>query len=107
MGRPILFISHSAYGDPSAQRTLARLQQALKVDFEILLDRDRLKGGDDWRNYLHTWMGHCDGAILLLSRKGPQVRLGVKGGYNTVLALITLPRPREVPDRAGARRHIA
>ena len=68
--RPIIFISHSARNDPAAHTTLTKLQQYLhKNGFDVLLDETRLQGGDDWRNHLHTWMGHCHGAILLLNKK--------------------------------------
>jgi TIR domain len=64
--KPLIFISHSAK-DAEAMRVLRRLFKVLSRDFEVLLDRKRLRAGDDWRRELHTWMGLADGAVVLLS----------------------------------------
>jgi hypothetical protein len=64
--KPIIFISHSAK-DAVARETLARLYAALNKDYEVLLDRKRLQPTDPWRKELHTWMGLCQGAVVLLS----------------------------------------
>jgi hypothetical protein len=70
---PSVFISHSAHDDPGATRAVAALRRALKAaGFEPLVDEWDLKGGDDWRQRLYTWMTHCDAAILLLSRNALQ-----------------------------------
>lgn len=68
--RPPVFISHSSRGDADAASVLSAIRRALKAArFEPLVDERGLKGGDDWRLRLHTWMSHCDAAILLLSRQ--------------------------------------
>jgi hypothetical protein len=68
--KPLVFISHSANGDKLASADLKAIQTHLKQQgFDVLLDRDRLKGGDQWRDCLHVWMAHCDAAILLLTKK--------------------------------------
>ena len=68
--RPIIFISHSARNDPAAHGILIKLEQYLnKNGFDVLLDETRLEGGEPWRDRLHTWMGHCHGAIILLTSK--------------------------------------
>jgi|GEM_PF-3841942 len=37
------------------------------LGYRILLDRDRLEPGDLWRAKLRSWLGICQGAVLLLS----------------------------------------
>jgi hypothetical protein len=70
MAKPLIFISHSANRDPAATKTLAAIAKRLKDDgFEVLLDKDRLKGGDEWRRCLHTWLAHCHGGVVLLNKK--------------------------------------
>lgn len=64
--KPVIFISHSAK-DAVARETLAKLYTALHQEYEVLLDRKRLLPTDPWRQELHTWMGLCQGAVLLLS----------------------------------------
>lgn len=64
--RPLIFISHSAKDAP-ARALLAELYRELRLRYEVLLDRRRLRPGDHWRKELHTWMGLCHGAVVLLS----------------------------------------
>jgi hypothetical protein len=64
--KPLVFISHSA-NDALAQRVLRELHRVLSRDFEVLLDCEELRANDDWRRELHTWMGLCNGAVILLS----------------------------------------
>jgi hypothetical protein len=64
--KPPIFISHSAKSPPPL-KVLRAIYRALSRDFEVLLDRRRLRPGDDWRRQLHAWMGLCHGAVLLLS----------------------------------------
>lgn len=71
--RPIIFISHSANDDAKVTVELDRIEKYLREKgFDVLLDRQRLQGGDPWREYLHTWMAHCEGAIILLSKKASE-----------------------------------
>ena len=68
--RPIIFVSHSARNDAAAYPTLKAIEAHLKKNgFDVLLDETRIQGGEEWRNCLHTWMGHCHGAVLLLTPK--------------------------------------
>jgi hypothetical protein len=64
--KPLVFISHSAK-DALAQKVLRELHKVLSKDFEVLLDCEELRANDDWRRELHTWMGLCNGAVILLS----------------------------------------
>jgi hypothetical protein len=75
--RLALFISHSskpypdngpAVADKALQDALIRrLCTEFGNQMEILLDQALLKGGDDWRHEIHTWMGLCHGAVVLFS----------------------------------------
>lgn len=67
MVKPLIFISHSAR-DETARRILFSLYRRLGRQFEVLLDKERLRLNDFWRRELHTWMGLCHGAVVLLSK---------------------------------------
>lgn len=64
---PPLFISHSSRQDPVQTELLALIRQEFGSKLEILLDQDLLRGGDDWRHEIHTWMGLCRAGIVLFS----------------------------------------
>lgn len=64
--KPVIFISHSAK-DVAAREILSKLYTAINKEYEVLLDRKRLLPTDPWRKELHTWMGLCQGAVVLLS----------------------------------------
>jgi hypothetical protein len=80
-----VFISHSGKdldaNDPAmpAERR-ARLEYARSVrdrivrklaelNIEVLFDRQRLEPGDPWQAKLHSWLGLCDGAVILLNQE--------------------------------------
>jgi hypothetical protein len=63
---PLVFISHSAK-DPLARELLSRIYSGIHTEYEVLLDRKRLQPNNEWRKELHTWLGLCQGAVLLLS----------------------------------------
>lgn len=72
--KPLIFISHSAEEakahtdeEKEAREVLRTLVKVLSKDFEVLLDSKDLRANDDWRRELHTWMGLCNGAVILLS----------------------------------------
>jgi len=68
--RPIVFISHSARQDPDALDYLKKISTTLKASgFDVLVDQERLKPGQQWRSYLDLWMAHCHAAVILLSKK--------------------------------------
>src|SRR5450759_683056 len=68
--RPIVFISHSARQDPVALDYLKKISATLKAGgFDVLVDQERLKPGQEWRSYLDLWMAHCHSAVILLSEK--------------------------------------
>jgi hypothetical protein len=69
MGKPRVFISHSARGEPETLQLLDDLRKALEVEFAVLIDKDNLEPGDPWRQTLNTWIGACDVAIVLLTPK--------------------------------------
>src|SRR5690348_14390999 len=65
---PSIFLSHS-YGDGLVGRIRDKLYDKLTAQgFEVLLDRELLSGGMEWRPALHRWLGECDGAVILFSK---------------------------------------
>ncbi len=69
MPNPQIFISHSATGDQDATNALEMLSLALdREGFEVLVDKQRLQLGDNWRRQLYLWMQQCHGAVILFSK---------------------------------------
>ena len=48
------------------------IKVALKSKFAVLIDKDDIPTGDDWRRVLNTWVGDCHAAVLLLSDRALQ-----------------------------------
>jgi len=75
--KPLVFISHSAK-DVTTREVLSKLYSALHQEYEVLLDRQRLRPNDQWRKELHTWLGLCHAAVVLISehalRQSPWVK---------------------------------
>ena len=68
MKKPRVFISHSNR-DAKALSFLDMVSAELSNNgFDVLVDRERLKPGADWRDEIYTWMGLCNGAVILLSQ---------------------------------------
>jgi TIR domain len=64
-----VFISHSSKG-AFASKVRDGVYQALQAKgFDVLLDRQRLEPGDQWRAKLHLWLATCDAAVILFSRE--------------------------------------
>lgn len=65
--RPRIFISHSAK-EPAAGAFLDAFAERIEGEgFDVLLDRSRLHGGDDWFGCISNWVEYCHGAIVLFS----------------------------------------
>lgn len=65
-----VFISHSSKGDRKATRLCNLLSGQLREGgHEVLIDRDGLKPGAEWRTELYGWLATCDAAVLVLSPK--------------------------------------
>jgi|GEM_PF-819972 len=64
--KPKVFISHSAK-EQEADKILEGLAKCLKADFDVLLDRKRLKSGDDFREEILGWIHRAHGAVILFS----------------------------------------
>ncbi|WP_331727886.1 toll/interleukin-1 receptor domain-containing protein [Streptomyces sp. NBC_01176] len=65
-----VFISHSSKGDRKATRLCSLLSAQLReCGHEVLIDRDGLKPGAEWRTELYRWLATCDAAVLVLSAK--------------------------------------
>ncbi len=62
-----LFISHTSK-TPSATDRLDLLRDAFAAqDFDVIVDRDHLGPGDEWRREIYTWLGLCDIAVVLIA----------------------------------------
>jgi hypothetical protein len=67
MARPRIFVSHSN-SDPDSPAYVDALVASLSTaNFEVLVDRHRLKVGATWRDEIYTWMGLCHAAVILIS----------------------------------------
>ncbi|MFS8100565.1 toll/interleukin-1 receptor domain-containing protein [Lentzea alba] len=68
--RPKVFLSHSTKDDSNAAELREHLETALKDrGWDVLVDEDGLKGGDEWRGVLYEWIAVCDAAIVLMTDK--------------------------------------
>ena len=65
--KPPVFISHSAK-EGLALETLTKVCRALESDFDVLVDRERLKPDYEWREELHIWTKLCRAGVVLLSK---------------------------------------
>jgi hypothetical protein len=67
MPKPKIFISHSAKEERTG-KLLGSLYVGLRnAGFDVLLDKQRLKPGVQWRDELDRWLWQCHGAVILLS----------------------------------------
>ncbi len=64
--KPKIFISHSAK-EAEADKVLKGLVRCLKTDFDVLVDKERLKSGDDFREEILGWIKRAHGAVILFS----------------------------------------
>ena len=64
--KPRIFISHSAH-EPEADKTLQQLVKCLKRDFDVLVDKQRLVAGQDFRAEIFSWINRAHGAVILFS----------------------------------------
>lgn len=68
MYRPTVFLSHSTKGDPDAVAMRHELESELTSrGWEVRVDENGLRGGEDWRNVLYHWIADCAAAIVLIS----------------------------------------
>jgi TIR domain len=66
-----IFISHSTRSAPDEDIAyLEKIKAGLEEHkFGVWLDRERLKGGDDWNNKIGNHLVYCQGAVFLASKK--------------------------------------
>ena len=68
MSQRKVFLSHSAK-EPAADALLQRLYAELSAaGFAVLLDKEELRLGNNWRSVLNFWIGGCNAAVVLLSQ---------------------------------------
>lgn len=64
--KPRIFISHSSH-EPEAETVRNALVKCLKPDFDVKIDKELLKGGDDFREEIFHWINRAHGAVILFS----------------------------------------
>jgi TIR domain len=65
--KPRLFFSHSTENGTPERKILTGLVESLRPDYAILLDRETLVPGEDWRSTLNVWIGSCDAVVILIT----------------------------------------
>jgi hypothetical protein len=63
-----VFISHSSKSGFASKVRDGVFEGLTRKGFDVLLDKERLEPGDQWRAKLHRWLATCDAAVLLFSR---------------------------------------
>jgi hypothetical protein len=67
VGDPQVFISHSSHG-PGASQARLKLERALEHEgFDVLVDKHKLKLGDEWRRKVFNMVFECHAAVVMLS----------------------------------------
>lgn len=70
MSAPKVFLSHSTKGDDDAATMRRHLESELQArGWQVLVDEDGLRGGEEWRSVLYHWIADCDAAVVLMSDK--------------------------------------
>ena len=66
-----VFISHSTEPEDSGKESkfVDGLYAALEKEFDVVLDKETLRGGDNWRERINHWMGCCHAAVVVLSAR--------------------------------------
>src|SRR5262245_18126214 len=82
MPNPRIFISHSAEEDHT-RKLLGVLYTGLRnAGFDVLLDKQRRKPGDQWRDELNRWLWQCHGAVILFSEAAMTLQWVLKEATN-------------------------
>jgi hypothetical protein len=63
-----VFVSHSSHDPFARDLRKAVCQQLREQNFDVLVDVDELRPGQDWRAVLNHWLADCHAAVLLLTR---------------------------------------
>ncbi|WP_329333208.1 toll/interleukin-1 receptor domain-containing protein [Streptomyces sp. NBC_00663] len=65
-----VFVSHSFGGDPLAERITLRVFEGLRTaarNYDVKLDKVRLRPGSEWYPQLMSWIAECDVAVVFLN----------------------------------------
>lgn len=65
--KPRLFFSHSTRDGSAERKILTDLAKSLEKKYAILLDREALVPGEDWRPTINFWIRACDAAVILVT----------------------------------------
>jgi TIR domain len=93
----MVFISHSSRQDDFAAKVRSQVQARLEgLNWDVRVDMDALKGGDDWRSVIYHWLAQCDAAVVLLGRGAIQSSPWVRREVNILLWRRALGSPLTV-----------
>jgi hypothetical protein len=67
-----VFFSHSTDKGTPDRDILTALVDSLRAKYAILLDRETLVAGEDWRSTLNVWIGSCDAAVILVTSQSAE-----------------------------------
>ncbi|MER6915297.1 toll/interleukin-1 receptor domain-containing protein [Streptomyces sp. NPDC000594] len=98
-----VFISHSAKRDPGTLAVIERVTDGLAARrFEVRVDMDALRPGDDWCDTLYQWLGECDAAVVFFN-EAALTSFWVRREVNILLWRRALnPRFRVIPVLMGS-----
>lgn len=80
-----IFISHSAKEQETTDFLKLLYVELTEESFDVLVDRERLNFGDDWKYEIFNWMGACHCAIILLSKNAIKNSMWVNREVNILL----------------------
>lgn len=71
---PRIFISYSTAteSEKAFREALKTALEAAPQKYAVWVDSALTHGADEWRQVINTWLGHCDAAVLLLSKSALQ-----------------------------------
>ena len=96
-----VFISHSSKDFFSIAVCDAVVKQLRAKNYQVIIDKDTIKPGDEWRLVLYHEIASCHAAVLLLSREALASEW-VKAEINILQALHSInPQIRLIPVQIG------
>ena len=71
MAKCRVFISHSSKIQEQRDllETIVTSLQSRDGGYEVLVDRQGIKAGDEWRQKIHAWLADCHAAVILFSKE--------------------------------------
>lgn len=69
MAKTRIFISHSSHQQETRERLRAICDRLTEQGFNVLVDYDVIKSGDQWRQRIHASLAECQAAAVLFDRE--------------------------------------